>query len=651
MDHKSWGNTITNFRNWAKIYEEDIYDEYLRRPEQKRLFSMFNDTTKEMKDFFDRRTRDHIARVKNNLSILADAGFIGHDEATVRGLNHDYTKYGDDLKEPYVWLTWFHRNGKDASIYPEGVEDEVEVATDKHVSSEPHHPEYYTNASEMSSDDIAEMVADWTAMSQELDSNIYEWVSKQKDKVAFTTAQWKIVDEMVDTIVEGAEMYSNKVGMLNITEAINKVVDEFGGNAVSVNAGMCEDVAMEIESIIPGAELTDAWAETGGEVDPLDSKFGGHIFIKYNNKYYDAENPEGVDDWRDLDFFVKGRFTEKRGAEMYRKADNGYVIVQEYLKGNEIWFRPDDKESRKIIKQIHGSPYFSEDDYDKILDALGEHGIGIEVRKTPETEAFFEQQMEKGGVADLPTPYQIEQIIGEESQETDMGGEAFVRKFKDRGKQWFQRVIQSLKGMGEMELVYLITSALGIYGLASKEVDMKLNLKAQGDGQIWIGDLAAYNEGRLVGRWIDVAEFDTASDLQDIINDEILEAGHEEFYVGDYSDFPNMGQYPDLDKVAAIARAMQEEDPEIVMAFVENIGPDYVDDALVDQINEAYQGTFNDLGDYAYELLSGQGTVSQLQEMGIEGYFDYDSYGRDLDLGGDIWTANVSDGVAIFWNV
>jgi len=67
---------------------------------------------------------------------------------------------------------------------------------------------------------------------------------------------------------------------------------------------------------------------------------------------------------------------------------------------------------------------------------------------------------QKRGLSDFPYVHQIEDIIERESKETDVGGEAFVRRFRDRGAEWWRKLLNWLSYQGRDDLVYEIQTAL-----------------------------------------------------------------------------------------------------------------------------------------------------------------------------------------------
>jgi hypothetical protein len=63
------------------------------------------------------------------------------------------------------------------------------------------------------------------------------------------------------------------------------------------NTGFCDIFAEKFREEYPGAEL---WGTEWG----LGYTFG-HVWVKYGNKFYDAETPQGVTDWKQLPYIQK----------------------------------------------------------------------------------------------------------------------------------------------------------------------------------------------------------------------------------------------------------------------------------------------------------------------------------------------------------
>ncbi|MEW4453017.1 DUF5662 family protein [Bremerella sp. JC817] len=127
-----------------------------------------SEPTPEMVAFYERRTEEHIKRVRRCLSVMASLTDYA-DELNERARVHDASKYGPEERIPNIWLSEYHRcrcAGEPFS-YPEGMEECVRSAIDHHMTTNRHHPDFHADPNDMTDVDLIEMVCDWTAMSQE----------------------------------------------------------------------------------------------------------------------------------------------------------------------------------------------------------------------------------------------------------------------------------------------------------------------------------------------------------------------------------------------------------------------------------------------------------------------------------------------------
>ena len=162
-----------------------------------------SDPTPEMVAFYERRTNEHIERVRRCLSVMASATELA-DELNDRGKVHDASKFGPEERIPYIWLTEFHRCGRNGEpfAYPEGMEDRVCDAIDHHLTSNRHHPDFHADPNDMTDIDLIEMVCDWTAMSQEFDQDggsARGWADRTiGHRVQFNDERRQFVYDMID---------------------------------------------------------------------------------------------------------------------------------------------------------------------------------------------------------------------------------------------------------------------------------------------------------------------------------------------------------------------------------------------------------------------------------------------------------------------
>lgn len=158
--------------------------------------------------------------------------------------------------------------------------------------------------------------------------------------------------------------------------------------------------------------------------------------------------------------------------------------------------------------------------------------------------------------------------------------------------------------------------------------------------KIYIADLAAYNNGFLVGEWIDFEEVTTSEELQDKI-DAILAHGteicedqnypHEEYAIHDYEDSEAVGgsvsEYSSpfdlLEKFNEFI-SLEEHDQIKLAAAKEAFGANYVKIENLDEI-DMYECDIEELAEQFVE----EGLFGEISPS-IINYIDYKAIARDL---------------------
>lgn len=200
--------------------------------------------------------------------------------------------------------------------------------------------------------------------------------------------------------------------------------------------------------------------------------------------------------------------------------------------------------------------------------------------------------------------------------------------------------------------------------------------------QIYAACLAAYNNGRLHGAWID-ASSDT-DEMQNAINamlraspcpnvsvtcpecegngkpygfgESVCEVckgsgnvpSSEEWAIHDYDDFPNMGEHPGLEAIAQYVAMVEDndhiepDDMRAIMADFQTV--EECAEALRDNFSGIY-GSFRDYADEcADEMIAAHGAK---EDSVLARYFDYEAFARDLAY--DMRVIDCPSGVAVFW--
>ena len=189
-----------------------------------RLTEKKPDNWGEMKDWFNKRTNRHITLVKKWCGEIADYDKKRFGELESRAEEHDRSKFEDPEMDPYVYVSWDYKCKDDKVEWdkPDGIDDMMTDATEHHVNSNRHHPEFHSekkgrinrkdrdkppeemiDATKMPDLDVAEMVADWMAMSEEKGNTPKSWADKNVDvRWKFTDAQKKLIYELIKEVWE-----------------------------------------------------------------------------------------------------------------------------------------------------------------------------------------------------------------------------------------------------------------------------------------------------------------------------------------------------------------------------------------------------------------------------------------------------------------
>lgn len=163
---------------------------------------------------------------------------------------------------------------------------------------------------------------------------------------------------------------------------------------------------------------------------------------------------------------------------------------------------------------------------------------------------------------------------------------------------------------------------------------------------IYVADLAAYNNGKLHGRWIDATQDleEIQAQVQAMLKDS-PEPDAEEYAIHDYEGFGgySVSEYEGLESAHNVA-VFIEEHGEIGGELLSHFG-DSIEDATK-AIEEHYAGEYKSLADYAEELTEQTGDIPEHLVF----YIDYERMGRDMELGGDVYTIETGfEEVHVFW--
>jgi antirestriction protein len=150
--------------------------------------------------------------------------------------------------------------------------------------------------------------------------------------------------------------------------------------------------------------------------------------------------------------------------------------------------------------------------------------------------------------------------------------------------------------------------------------------------QVWVGDLAEYNAGNLVGDW-----FTLPMDLEEMMKEVLLE-GNEEYYIGDvdselYSIIHNMG-LRQLNEFAEKLESMEEYEQMALCGLMEHCTD--LEEALeiLENGNYSIHQNCQSMSDVAYNWYEETGQLAEITKYIEEYYIDFESIGRDMSING-----------------
>ena len=160
--------------------------------------------------------------------------------------------------------------------------------------------------------------------------------------------------------------------------------------------------------------------------------------------------------------------------------------------------------------------------------------------------------------------------------------------------------------------------------------------------RIYLTNLGKYNEGELVGEWVELPA--TEEELEAVIERIGINEEYEEYFITDYeSDGPgvSVGEYDNLDDLNDMAEQLADLDDydlEIIGAFLSE-GYD-LEEALDRKDDVMVFSDCHDMTDVAYAYIEETGMLDSVPDN-IARYFDYEAFGRDMSFDGQfVFTDN-----------
>lgn len=165
--------------------------------------------------------------------------------------------------------------------------------------------------------------------------------------------------------------------------------------------------------------------------------------------------------------------------------------------------------------------------------------------------------------------------------------------------------------------------------------------------KVWVGNLGKYNEGNLVGRWIELPIDE--DDLEKVL--ESIGIDNEDFFIlfiADYDihfDSKELGEYTSIERLNEIAERyndLEEYEKEVFNEISTDFKLDEAFDIVEDGDYMIYSNC-DDMGDVAMQYVEETGLLNNVPGDLVD-YFDYQSYGRDMEINGYYIRSSYCDG-------
>ena len=156
---------------------------------------------------------------------------------------------------------------------------------------------------------------------------------------------------------------------------------------------------------------------------------------------------------------------------------------------------------------------------------------------------------------------------------------------------------------------------------------------------IFVTNLGKYNEGELVGEWLELPAAKNV--VQKTFKNIGLNEAYEEFFISDYdSDIENLeiDEYAAIEELNELADKLKNFD-DIEIKILNTLLEYYDGEEVIEKISNNEYAIYSNcanMADVAFEIVEESGILRDVQGD-IALYFDYDAYGRDLEINGSFY--------------
>lgn len=157
--------------------------------------------------------------------------------------------------------------------------------------------------------------------------------------------------------------------------------------------------------------------------------------------------------------------------------------------------------------------------------------------------------------------------------------------------------------------------------------------------RIYLTNLGKYNEGELVGKWIDLPIDD--DDLEKVYEEIKIDFNeYEEVFITDFeNDYGyHVDEYDSIEELNEIADEFEHltaYETDIVKVLIDQ-GGYTAEDALDKKDNVIVYSDCYTMEDVARQYAESVGLLDEVPDY-LQSYFDYEAYGRDMEISGQFY--------------
>ncbi len=171
--------------------------------------------------------------------------------------------------------------------------------------------------------------------------------------------------------------------------------------------------------------------------------------------------------------------------------------------------------------------------------------------------------------------------------------------------------------------------------------------------RVYVGTYYQYNCGNLYGAWFDVCDYEDYREFILAVLEYHKQEDDPELMAQDFEGLGDVSEYGAFDRIRMIYLWMaqgfdptDEKQAAAFFAYLDNRSSIEGEDSF-EKFQENFIGWYPSLEDYCWEYLEETGEFAQIPEH-LSRYFDMESYARDFDLNGEVWTFESWGEVALF---